>query len=95
MITQNVMKRIRSRAGKGSPASVLIGIASAAASDTAPRMPTQEPRKRVRQSARRARCDGRRSRVRMTTVVPKTHAMRTAITTPQMAAASTRSSRVE
>jgi hypothetical protein len=74
---------------------VLIGIASAAASDTAPRIPTHEPRKRGRQPARRASCDGRRSRVRMRTVVAKIHAKRAAITTPLMAAPSMRSSRVE
>ena len=38
-ITQNVRKMISSRAGNGAPASVSSGIASAAASETAPRMP--------------------------------------------------------
>ena len=38
-ITQNVMKRISGRSRIGSPASVCSGIASAAASETAPRMP--------------------------------------------------------
>ena len=38
-ITQNVRKMIRSRSGNGAPECVVKGIASAAASDTAPRMP--------------------------------------------------------
>ena len=38
MITEKVRKRIRSRSGNGAPASVWSGIASAAASETAPRM---------------------------------------------------------
>ena len=41
-MTEKVRKRIRSRPGKGAPASVSSGRASAAASDSAPRMPAQE-----------------------------------------------------
>ena len=41
-MTANVRKRIRSRPGNGSPAPVVNGIASAAASETPPRIPDQE-----------------------------------------------------
>ena len=40
-MTAKVRKRISSRPGNGSPASVASGIASAAASETAPRIPDQ------------------------------------------------------
>jgi hypothetical protein len=40
-ITPKVMKMIRFRAGNGPPPSTWSGIASAAASDTAPRIPDQ------------------------------------------------------
>jgi hypothetical protein len=43
-ITQKVRKMIRSRSGNDRPASVLKGIASAAARETAPRIPDQEIR---------------------------------------------------
>ena len=41
-MTQNVRKTIRSRCGNALPASVVKGTASAAARDTAPRMPAHE-----------------------------------------------------
>ena len=41
-MTEKVRKRIRSRPGNDAPASVSSGSASAAASDSAPRMPAQE-----------------------------------------------------
>ena len=40
-MTPNVRKMIRSRFGKASPASVVSGRASAAARETAPRIPAQ------------------------------------------------------
>ena len=48
-ITEKVRKRIRSRPGNGVPASVLSGSASAAASETAPRIPAQETKTAPRQ----------------------------------------------
>ena len=42
-MVQNVRKMIRSRSGNGAPASVLRGMASAAASATAPRMRCSRP----------------------------------------------------
>jgi len=85
-MTQKVMNRIRSRPGKGSPASVVTGTARAAASDTAPRMPAQATSVRACQVPRRARWAGRRSRARTITVMPKTQANRVAITTALTAA---------
>ena len=41
MITQNVMKMMNERCGKGSPLSIVSGSARAAASETAPRRPAQ------------------------------------------------------
>jgi hypothetical protein len=41
-MTQKVRKMIRSRSGKGAPASVVRGSARAAASETAPRIPDHE-----------------------------------------------------
>jgi hypothetical protein len=63
-MTANVRKRIRFRSGNASPASVVSGIASAAASETPPRMPDQEisasqetggigSRSRIRRKSRR------------------------------------------
>lgn len=71
-MTENVRKMIRSRFGKRWP-SVVKGIASAAASETEPRIPLQEPTIRVRQSERRARWLSRRSSVRITTVTVNIH----------------------
>jgi hypothetical protein len=79
-ITAKVTKRIRSRPGSGSPASVVSGSASAAARETAPRIPDQAATTRSRQLARRSRCCGRRSRARMIPVTPKLQASRVTIT---------------
>ena len=86
-ISAKVMNWISSRPGSGSPASVLRGSASAAASETAPRIPAQLPTTRKRQLARRARCDSRRSSVRTRKVTMKFHRKRAAITVAQTAAA--------
>ncbi len=51
-MTPKVTKRIRSRPGKAAPESVVSGIARAAASDTAPRIPAQELTIRSRQVER-------------------------------------------
>ena len=40
-MTPKVMKRIRSRSGNAAPATVVSGMASAAASETTPRTPTK------------------------------------------------------
>ena len=48
-MTENVRKRMRSRSGKAVPSSVRSGSASAAASDTAPRIPAHERKKPPRQ----------------------------------------------
>ena len=48
-MTANVRKRIRSRPGNGEPSSVSSGSASAAASESAPRMPAQERKTAPRQ----------------------------------------------
>ena len=81
------MNWISSRPGSGSPASVVSGSASAAASETAPRIPAQLPTTRKRQLARRARCEGRRSSVRTRKVTMKFQRKRAAITVAQTAAA--------
>lgn len=81
------MKRIIERSGKGSPASVVSGSASAAASETAPRIPAQLATTRKRQFARRCRCAGRRSKVRISAVIPKPQAKRTKTTATQTSAA--------
>ena len=63
-MTAKVRKRIRLLPGKGSPASVVSGIASAAASETPPRIPVHEisasadvggigSRSRIRRESRR------------------------------------------
>ena len=57
---------IRSRSGKSAPLSVWSGSASAAASETAPRIPAQPPTNRCCQVARRARWASRRSIARIT-----------------------------
>ena len=81
------MNWISSRPGSGAPASVCSGSASAAASETAPRIPAQPPTTRVRQPTRRATCEGRRSIALMRKVTMKFHRKRTAITAAQTAAA--------
>ena len=45
-MTKITMKMIRLRSGNGAPLSVVVGTASAAASDTAPRNPAQAVTKR-------------------------------------------------
>ena len=73
-MTEKVRKRIRSRPGNAAPASVSSGSASAAASDSAPRMPAQERNTAPRQlDTRRAIHFGAWS-------TAKTHANRSAIT---------------
>ena len=80
-ITVNVRNRIRSRPGNVPPASVWSGSASAAASDTAPRIPAQERKTASRQLSTRSATAGG---VSSTT---KTHAKRTAITVSSTSAA--------
>ena len=80
-MTPKVTKRIRSRPGKAAPESVVSGIARAAASETAPRIPDQELTMRSRQVERFSLCEGRRSTRRNAAVVPKPQAKRIAITT--------------
>ena len=65
---------MRSRPGKPSPASVWSGSASAAASETAPRMPDHERKTASRQLSTRSLAAGGANRT------TKTHANRTAIT---------------
>ncbi len=60
-ITANVRKRMKERCGKGSPASIVSGIASAAARETAPRIPAHA----ISVSADRGGI-GSRSRIRRT-----------------------------
>ena len=48
-MTEKVRKRINSRSGNGAPASVSRGSASAAARETAPRIPAQERKTAPRQ----------------------------------------------
>ena len=82
------MNWISSRPGSGAPASVVSGSASAAASETAPRIPAQladDPRRA--RSARRATCEGRRSMALIRKVTTKFHRKRTAMTAAQTAAA--------
>jgi hypothetical protein len=64
-ITAKVMKMIRCRCGNGWPVLVVRGRASAAASDTAPRIPLQPATSRSLTLARRARWAGRRSRAQI------------------------------
>ena len=86
-ITQNVRKTIRPRSGKAPPASVVSGSASAAASETAPRMPHQAriafPCHAGIGSCSRAQWLIRRGQY----VVAKTHTIRAPITTPLTSAA--------
>lgn len=67
-ITVKVRKMTRSRSGNGDPLSVVKGRASAAASETEPRIPAHPFTVRRRQLARRSRWLARRSRLRMSTV---------------------------
>ena len=80
-ITANVRKRTTSRCGKSA------GSASAAASDTEPRMPDHAAIMRGRQPWRRSRCCGRRSSARTRYGVVFTHAIRVRITARLTAAA--------
>ena len=86
-ITQNVRNTIRLRSGNASPASVVSGSASAAASETAPRIPHQPRTAFARQlgmtSCSRAQWLTRRGRY----VVTKTQTIRATITTPLTSAA--------
>lgn len=75
------MKISRLRSGNGAPLSVVIGTATAAASDTAPRNPAQAVTKRCRQPTRRSRCTARRSISRISMVVNSPQKMRDTITT--------------
>ena len=86
-ISAKVMNWMSSRPGSGSPASVCSGSESAAASDTAPRIPAQPPTMRVCHEPRRATCDGRRSMARMSIVTTKLQAKRTPMTAAHTAAA--------
>jgi hypothetical protein len=59
-ITPKVTKMITSRSGKGLPSAV-SGMARAAASETAPRIPLHPEISRSRALTRRSTCAGRRS----------------------------------
>ena len=74
---------MRSRPGNGSPASVCSGMASATASDTAPRIPDQPSSAVSRRSggpSRVTRRGKRRTSRRETMVKGNTHAIRVAST---------------
>ena len=64
-ITPKVRKISRSRSGKGAPPCVVSGSASAAASETAPRIPAHATTKRRAGPTRRSRWLGRRSMARI------------------------------
>lgn len=85
-ITAKVRKMSRSRSGNGVPASVLKGRASAAASETEPRMPAHPFTVRTRQLARRSRWLTRRSRLRMIEVATCSHTSRVRTTAAHTAA---------
>ena len=88
-MTANVRKRTRSRPGNGSPESVESGSASAAASETAPRIPAQERKTPPRQLDMRPASHFGACRT------TKTHAKRTATTVRLTSAAYPISARVE
>jgi hypothetical protein len=80
-ITANVISRTTSRWGNSGAS------ASAAASDTDPRIPDQPTIRRVRQPARRSRCCGRRSSARMTKTEVFSQAIRVSVTVTLIATA--------
>jgi len=80
-MTEKVRKRMRSRPGKGSPASVSSGSASAAARDTAPRIPAHDTKTAPRQ------LDMRRAIHFGACNTANTHTNRSAITAPLTSAA--------
>ena len=84
-MTEKVRKRIRSRPGNGAPSSVASGNASAAARETAPRIPAHDTNTAPRQLDMRPAIHFGAWRT------TNTHAKRSAITVPLTSAAQPRS----
>src|SRR5438034_1464863 len=87
-MTQKVKKMTRSRSGNGPPPTIMSGRASAAASDTPPRMPVQATISTLRQEGGRSR--GRKNFLNKLEgkAAGMTQAMRTTTTVKQTSSAS-------